>query len=62
VISLATLLRWAVASNDQAVRNARAAATECSRLRLERAEVEQYLARIGSSAQEQAAKAVASGS
>lgn len=61
MISLATLLRWPVASNDQAVRNARAAATECSRLRVERAEVEQYLARIASSTQEEAAEAVASG-
>jgi hypothetical protein len=34
---------WAVASNDRAVANARAAATECSRLRVERAEVEQFL-------------------
>jgi hypothetical protein len=34
---------WAVASNERAVANARAAATECSRLRVERAEVEQFL-------------------
>jgi len=33
-----------VASNDKAVANARTAATECSRQRLERAEVEQFLA------------------
>jgi hypothetical protein len=32
-----------VASNEQAVANARAAATECSRARVERAEVEQFL-------------------
>jgi hypothetical protein len=35
--------RWAVASNERAVANARVAATECSRLRVERAEVEQFL-------------------
>jgi hypothetical protein len=32
-----------VASNERAVANARVAATECSRLRVERAEVEQFL-------------------
>ena len=36
--------RWAAVSNERAVANARAAATECSRRRVERAEVEQYLA------------------
>jgi hypothetical protein len=35
--------RWAVASNERAVANALVAATECSRLRVERAEVEQFL-------------------
>jgi len=35
--------RWAAASNDRALANARTAATECSRLRLERAEVEHFL-------------------
>ena len=35
---------WTVVSNERAVANARAAATECSRLRVERAEVEQFLA------------------
>jgi len=35
--------QWAVASNDRAVANARAAAVDCSRRRLERAEVHEYL-------------------
>jgi hypothetical protein len=34
---------WARASQEQAVRNARAASVECSRRRVERAEVEAYL-------------------
>ena len=38
------LWRWATSSNDRAVANARAAATECSRRRVERAEVAQFLA------------------
>ena len=45
--SVPTTARWrrlAVASNDRAVANARAAATEFSRLLVERAEVELYLA------------------
>ena len=45
VISVSSVWRWAVASNERAVANARAAATECSRLRVERAEVEQFLQR-----------------
>jgi hypothetical protein len=44
VISVSGVWRWAVASNERAVANARAAATECSRRRVERAEVEQFLA------------------
>lgn len=40
------LRRWAVASNDRAVANARLAATACSRARVERAEVEQFLATL----------------
>jgi hypothetical protein len=45
VISGANIWRWVtVASNERAVANARSAATECSRLRLERAEVELFLA------------------
>ena len=35
--------RWPVASNERAVANARAAAVECSRRRLEAAEVQDYL-------------------
>ncbi|MEV7428878.1 MULTISPECIES: hypothetical protein [unclassified Nocardioides] len=35
--------RWAAASNARAVANARAAAVECSRRRLERAEVAAYV-------------------
>jgi hypothetical protein len=41
------LRRWAVASNERAVANARVAATECSRARVERAEVELYLRGFG---------------
>lgn len=57
--------RWAVASNERAVANARLAATECSRRRVERAEVEQFLAayaatRPGSTV-EATAKAAAAG-
>jgi len=44
VISVRGLWRWAAVSNERAVANARAAATECSRIRVERAEVEQFLA------------------
>ena len=36
--------RWAVASNERAIANARSGTTECSRRRLERAEVEIFLA------------------
>ena len=43
---MAGLTRWAVASNERAVANARAATTECSRRRLERAEVAQFLAEL----------------
>jgi hypothetical protein len=43
VFSVSSVWRWAVASNERAVANARAAATECSRARVERAEVEQFL-------------------
>jgi hypothetical protein len=35
--------RWATTSNEQAVTNARLATTECSRRRLERAEVAQFI-------------------
>jgi hypothetical protein len=39
--------RWARASNERAVDNARAAATELGRRRVERDEVELYLAELG---------------
>jgi hypothetical protein len=61
VISVGAVWRWAVASNDRAVANARAAATECSRLRVERAEVEQFLASVSASTLEVTAKAAATG-
>ena len=61
MISVGTLWRWAVASNERAVANARAATTECSRLRVERAEVEQFLARLERSTVDTAAKAAATG-
>jgi hypothetical protein len=47
VILVGAVWNWAVASNERARANARAAATECSRLRVERAEVEQLLADLG---------------
>ena len=47
MISVSGVLRWAVASNERAVANARAAATECSSARVERAEVEQFLSAYG---------------
>jgi hypothetical protein len=37
--------RWAAAGNEQAIANAREAATSLSRARVEREEVELYLAR-----------------
>ena len=49
MISVSSVWRWAVASNERAVANARAAATECSRARVERAEVEQFLSEIARS-------------
>ena len=61
MISVGTLWRWAVASNERAVANARAAATECSRARVERAEVEQFLASVSASTLEVTAKAAATG-
>ena len=65
VISVRGVWRWAAVSNERAVANARAAATECSRLRVERAEVEQFLvayaaAPVGSTV-EAAAGAAATG-
>ena len=44
MISVRDVWRWSTVSNERAVANARAAATECSRRRVERAEVEQFLA------------------
>ncbi|HWM75088.1 MAG TPA: hypothetical protein VNQ53_15180 [Nocardioides sp.] len=38
--------QWASASNERAIANARLGTTECSRLRLERAEVELFLAAL----------------
>jgi hypothetical protein len=61
VTLVSSLLSWAVASNERAVANARAAATECSRLRVERAEVEQFLHDHGASILEVTAKAAATG-
>jgi DnaJ-domain-containing protein 1 len=46
MIPVRAVWNWAVASNERAVVNARAAATECSRLRVERADVEQFLAAV----------------
>lgn len=42
--------QWAVSSNERAVANARAATTECSRRRLERADVALYLATVATTA------------
>jgi hypothetical protein len=61
VISVSGVLRWAVASNERAVANARAAATQCSRARVERAEVEQFLADVARSTAEVTAKVAAAG-
>ena len=41
-----SILGWAAASNQRALANARAAAVECSRRRLERAEVAQAVAEL----------------
>ena len=61
MISVGTVWRWATASNEQALANARAAATECSRLRVERAEVDQFLAGLTQSTAEATTKAAAAG-
>ena len=42
--------QWAVSSNQRAVANARIATTECSRRRLERADVALYLATMATTA------------
>ena len=61
VISVRNAWRWAVASNERAVANARTASTECSRARVERAEVEQFLSDIARSSQEITARAATTG-
>jgi hypothetical protein len=61
MISVTAVWNWAVASNERALANARAAATECSRLRVERAEVEQYLAALAPATTETTVTAVATG-
>jgi hypothetical protein len=61
VISVSSVWRWAVASNERAVANARAASTECSRARVERAEVEHFLSQIERSTQEITARAATTG-
>ena len=43
--------QWAVRSNQQAVTNARVATTDCSRRRLERADVMLYLASLATAAE-----------
>jgi hypothetical protein len=58
---MSSLWRWAVTSNEPAVANARAAATECSRRRVERAEVEQFLAAYAGSEPRAVTKAAAAG-
>ena len=61
MVSVSSAWRWAVASNERAAANARAAATECSRVRVERAEVEQFLSEIARSSQEITARAATTG-
>ena len=48
-VSRVNFLGWATASQQKALDNARAAAVECSRRLVERAEVEQALAEINRS-------------
>jgi hypothetical protein len=60
VTSVGSIWRWAVTSNDRAVASARAAATECSRRRLERAEVEQLLTDVVRAADEASGEAATS--
>ena len=61
MVSVSSVWRWSVVSNERAAANARAAATECSRLRVERAEVEQFLDQHRRSTVDVTAKAAASG-
>lgn len=60
-MSVSSVWRWAVASNERAVANARAAATECSRLRVERAEVDQFLSARAESTVDVTARAATTG-
>ena len=53
------LVRWARTSNDEALRNARVGALECSRRAVERAEVEVYLHQHADGATPRAPYAVA---
>jgi len=61
MISVSSVWRWAAVSNERAVANARAAATECSRARVERAEVEQFLSGVSGSVVEVTERAAATG-
>ena len=61
VISVRGVWRWAAVSNERAVANARAAATECSRARVERAEVAEFLSEISRSNQGITARAATTG-
>ena len=61
MVSVRRVWRWAVVSNERAAANARAAATECSRRRVERAEVELFLSELVESSIEVTAKAAATG-
>jgi len=45
-VSCVSIIGWATASNERAVANAREAAVECSRRRVERAEVAQAVAEL----------------
>jgi hypothetical protein len=61
MISVRGVWRWAVVSNERAVANARAAATECSRRRVELAEVEELLAELTGSTVDVTGMAAATG-
>ena len=61
MVSVSSVWRWAVASNERAVANARVAAAECSRARVERAEVEQFLRAWSESTVDATARAATTG-
>jgi hypothetical protein len=61
MISVRSVWRWAVVSNERAVANARTAATECSRARVERAEVEQFLSALAESTVDVTARVATTG-